>query len=74
MMLFGFIFLGLALTILAVCIISISWWFLIPAIVVLVLAKQLVQACTKLFGGKNKKDEIVTMSRAEFEANYQRRT
>lgn len=74
MMLFGFIFLGLALTILAVCIISISWWFLIPAIVVLVLAKQLVQAFTKLFGSKNKKDEIVTMSRAEFEANYQRRT
>ena len=68
--LFGFIFLGLALAIMAVCIISVSWWFILPAIIILSLSIKLVKALGKAFG---KKEEIVTMSRSEFERNYQRR-
>ena len=68
--LFAFVFLGLALTIMAVGIISVSWWFLLPAIIVLSLVIKLVKILKKPSG---KKDEVIVMSRSEFEQNYCRK-
>ena len=70
MILFAYVFLGLALTIMAVGIISVSWWFLLPAIIILAMVTKLVKIIKKPSG---KKDDVIVMSRSEFEQNYCRK-
>lgn len=50
--------------------VAIGWW-LIPVAILLVLARKTFEAVSKLF---KKKDDVITMSRSEFERNYQRRS
>ena len=48
--------------------VSIGWW-LIPVAVILLLLRKTFDAARKLFH----KDDTIVMSRKEFEANYMRR-
>lgn len=50
--------------------VAIGWW-LIPVAILLILARKTFDAASKLF---KKKDDTITMSRSEFERNYQRRS
>ena len=51
--------------------VAIGWW-LIPVAILLILARKTFDSAKSLFRS-NKKDDVVTMSRSEFEKNYQRR-
>ena len=50
--------------------VAIGWW-LIPVAILLILVRKTFDAASKLF---KKKDNTITMSRSEFEKNYQRRS
>lgn len=50
--------------------VAIGWW-LIPVAILLILVRKIFDAASKLF---KKKDDTITMSRSEFEKNYQRRS
>ena len=49
--------------------VSVGWW-LIPVAILLLLFRKCLEALKALFRGK---DDVITMTRKEFEANYMRR-
>ncbi len=49
--------------------VSVGWW-LLPIAIILLLFRKTFDAARKLF----RKDDVVTMSRSEFEKNYVRRS
>ena len=59
----------LAVGLVIITAVSIGWW-LIPIAVILTLLRKCFDAARALF---HKKDDVITMSRKEFEANYIRR-
>lgn len=60
----------LALGIMFIMFATVGFWF-IPVIVCLVLGKSLIKMFVKLVKAvKEKKDDVVVMSRKDFEANY----
>ena len=58
----------LAVGLVVITAVSIGWW-LIPVAVILMLLRKCFDAARRLFH----KDDVITMSRKEFEANYIRR-
>jgi len=49
--------------------VSVGWW-LIPVAILLILFRKCLDALKALF---RKKDDVITMTRKEFEENYMRR-
>ena len=60
----------LAVGLVIITAVSVGWW-LIPCAVILILFRKCMDAAKALFC---KKDDVITMSRKEFEANYVRRS
>ena len=60
----------LSIGLIAIMAISIGWW-LIPVFILLVMVKSIFKLANQLF---KKKDDVVIMSRKDFETNYQPRS
>lgn len=63
------VMLVLSIGLITIMAVAIGWW-LIPVALLLVLARSLFKEINKLF---KKKDDVVIMSRRDFEANYEQR-
>ncbi len=63
------IMLVLSIGLITIMAVTIGWW-LIPVALLLVLARSVFKELNKLF---KKKDDVVIMSRKDFEANYEQR-
>lgn len=63
------IMLVLSIGLITIVAVAIGWW-LIPVALLLVLARSVFKEINKLF---KKKDDVVIMSRKDFEANYEQR-
>lgn len=63
------IMLVLSIGLITIMAVAIGWW-LIPVALLLVLARSVFKELNKLF---KKKDDVVVMSRKDFEANYERK-
>lgn len=63
------IMLILSIGLITIMAVAIGWW-LIPVALLLVLARSILKEANKLF---KKKDDVVVMSRKDFEANYEQR-
>jgi len=60
----------LSIGLIAIMAVAIGWW-LIPVVICCLLIRSILKTAGKLF---RKKDDVITMSRKEFEANYVRRS
>ena len=63
------VMLVLSIGLITIMAVVIGWW-LIPVALLLVLARSVFKELNKLF---KKKDDVVIMSRKDFEANYEQR-
>lgn len=63
------VMLVLSIGLITIMAVAIGWW-LIPVALLLVLARSVFKEINKLF---KKKDDVVIMSRKDFEANYEQR-
>lgn len=63
------VMLVLSIGLITIMAVAIGWW-LIPVALLLVLARSVFKELNKLF---KKKDDVVIMSRKDFEANYEQR-